>query len=150
MTTEATRMLAAARSVLLVDWPSSAIPDTLTKAGYTVFAKAGPEPDNFSVRELRDGEIEVRRLGGRPERVDLVYVHRPLAELPGIVAMATALGATAVWYQSGLAGDGTKDPTGCWLPPDAAREARGIVESAGLRYVDDVYLADAVRRSQER
>jgi hypothetical protein len=34
MTTEAERILGQAGSVLLVDWPSRDVPDTLTNAGY--------------------------------------------------------------------------------------------------------------------
>jgi hypothetical protein len=51
-----------------------------------------------------------------------------------------------VWHQSGLAGDGSKDPRGCWLPEAEARAARDIVESAGLAYLPDPYIADEVRR----
>jgi len=32
------------------------------------------------------------------------------------------------------------------VPEQASRDARSLVESAGLRYVDDVYIADAVRQ----
>jgi hypothetical protein len=114
--TEAECILEAAGSVLVVDWPSRDVPDTLARAGYRVVVKGGPEPDNYSARELRDGEVEVRDLGRRPERVDLVYAHRPLGELPGLIATANALEAQALWCQSGLAGPGTKDPKGCWPP----------------------------------
>ena len=81
-----------------------------------------------------------------PTNVDLVYCHRPLGELPGIVVLAKDLGAQTVWCQSGLANSAAKDPKGCWVPDEASRQARTIVESAGLGYVDDVYIADAVRR----
>jgi hypothetical protein len=107
--------------------------------------KGGPGPEDYSAWELVDGDVIARDTGRRPDRADLVYSHRPLAELPGLVAMATELGAHTVWCQSGLAADGTNDPTGCWVPEHASREARGVVESAGLRYVEDVYIADAVR-----
>jgi CoA binding protein len=146
MATETERILDGAGSVLLMDWPSRDVPDTLTNAGYTVFVKGGPEPDNYSVYERRDGRIEARKIGRPPEHADLVYSHRPLGELPGIVAMATTIGADAVWYQSGLAPDGTKDPAGYWVPAEASRTARDIVESAGLHYIDNVYIADAVRQ----
>jgi hypothetical protein len=140
------QLLLAAGSVLLVDWPSPDVPDTLVRAGYTVVVKGGPGPADYSVRESRDGEIVVRRLGRAPERVDLLYAHRPLEELPGIVGMALEIGARALWYQSGLASPGARDPRGCWVPYEASRQARTLVESSGLAYVEDVYIADAVRR----
>jgi predicted CoA-binding protein len=138
-------LLASVRSVLVVDWPSREVPDTLALAGYDVVVSGGPEPDNYSAYEAIDGAVVVRFIGRGPDRVDLVYAHRPLAELAGIVAMARALGATAVWWQSGRSADGGRDPHGCWLGPDESAEARRHVEAAGLQYVDDVYIADAVR-----
>jgi predicted CoA-binding protein len=143
---ESEEILKAAATILLVDWPSRDVPDTLARAGYAVMVKGGPEPDNYSAYELRDGNVTAHRVGRAPEHADLIYSHRPLAELPGIVAMAKELGADAVWSQSGLAGEGTDDPNGCWVSADASREARDTVETAGLRYIDDVYIADAVRR----
>jgi hypothetical protein len=61
------------------------------------------------------------------------------------VALARELGATTLWYQSGLAEHGVRDPTGCWLSDQSARQIRSLVEAAGLGYVDDVYIADAAR-----
>ena len=66
-----------------------------------------------------------------PERADLVYVYRPLTELPEIVALAQRLGAKAIWIQSGLAPDGTKDVKGCWHSDSGLQQARNAVESAG-------------------
>jgi CoA binding domain len=106
-------ILHVTKSVLLFDWPSPDVPDTLRAAGYDVYVKNGPGPEDFNP--------------SRPEHVDLVYSHRPLAELPGIVAAAAQLGASAVWLETG------------------SDDAREIVESAGLRYVDAPNIADAVR-----
>jgi predicted CoA-binding protein len=142
---DGTDLLASVRSVLVVDWPSRDVPDTLAIAGYDVVVSGGPEPDNYSAYESIDGEVVVRFIGRCPDRVDLVYAHRPLAELAGIVAMARALGATAVWWQSGLSAGGGRDPRGCWVGPDESAEARRHVEAAGLQFVDDVYIADVVR-----
>jgi len=72
MPTAADRILHDAGSVVLVDWPSRDVPDTLTRAGYTVFVKGGPEPDNYSVYEQRGDRIEARRTGRQPEHADLV------------------------------------------------------------------------------
>jgi predicted CoA-binding protein len=142
--TEAEQVLASATSVLIVDWPSRDVPDTLARAGYTVVVKSGPEPENYSFYLVENDEIAVRA-GGPPGRIDLLYFHRPLDELPGLIAMARETGARALWGQSGLASAGVKDPRGCWVPDDASRHARGLVEAAGLQYIDSVYIADAVR-----
>ena len=138
-------ILKAASGVVVVDWPSSDVPDTLARAGYDVFVKGGPGPTDYNVRKHHDDKIVVEPLGRRPERVDLIYVHRPLEELSGIVTLARQLGATAIWHQSGLKARNVKDPRGVWQAEGPAREARRQVEEAGLTYVDDVYIADAVR-----
>ena len=86
--TEAGQILRETGSILLVDWPSKDVPETLARAGYTVLVKGGPQPDNYSVYEVRNGEVVSRRTGRAPAAVDLVYSYRPVEELPGIVAMA--------------------------------------------------------------
>ena len=144
---EADQILEQCASVLVVDWPSRDVPDTLARTGYTVVIKGGPDPGTFNAQEVRDGMVVAHPVG-RPEQIDLVYVHRPFDELPGIVAMAKAMGAKALWWQSGRTSAGRKDPAGCWISDSESREARALVESAGLRYIDDVYIADAARRRQ--
>jgi predicted CoA-binding protein len=146
--TEAEQMLKAAASILLIDWPSPDVPDALTRAGYTVYVKGGPGDSDYSLREVREGKFVVRHIGRAPRRVDLVYCHRPLEELPAIIAVANELGARAVWYQSGRVRGGAVDPTGCWLPEETSRYARDLVESAGLRFVGDAYITDSVRQLQ--
>jgi predicted CoA-binding protein len=141
----ASRVLAEARSILVIDWPSRDVPASLAFAGYTVFVKGGPGPADYNAWELDSGEPVSRPLGHEPGPVDLVYCHRPLRELPGIIALAGRLGARALWWQTGLASDGSKDPSGCWAPPGESRQARELAGAAGLAYVDDVYIADAVR-----
>lgn len=133
-------------TVLVVDWPSRDVPDTLARAGLSVVVRGGPGPEDYSAYELEDGQVVVRPLGVGPEDADLVYPHRPIDELPGIVATAKSIGADAVWHQSGLATTGAEDPTGCWLPEDESQRARQIVESAGLTYFDQPYVADLVRQ----
>ena len=110
---EAEEILRGARTVLLVDWPSPDVPEALRAAGYEVVVKNGPGPDDFNP--------------ARPERVVLVYVHRPASELPAIVALAAELGARAVWCQT---------PSG---------EARAAVEAAGLTYAGEPSIVAAVR-----
>ena len=85
---EAEQILRGAGTILIVDWPSRDVPDTLARAGYTVLVKGGPRPDNYWAYEVRNGEVVPRRTGQAPAAADLVYSHRPVAELPGIVAMA--------------------------------------------------------------
>lgn len=143
---EAAKILGAAGTVVVMDWPSTDVPETLARAGYTVLVKGGPGPAAYSVWELRDGEVVPRRAGGPPREADLVYAHRPVGELAGIASTARQLGATAVWHQSGLASAETKDPHGCWMDPGESRKARAIVEDAGLTYLESPYIADEVRR----
>jgi predicted CoA-binding protein len=145
MAITAKQVLEAATTVLVVDWPSRDVPDALARAGYTVVDHGGPEPDNYNAYELDGSEVVVRRVGRPPEHAELVYTHRPVEELADIIAMANAVGATAVWKQSGLASEGVLDPHGCWSPEQESRFARELVESSGLDYLDDVYIADAVR-----
>lgn len=139
------QILTSAGSILVIDWPSRDVPETLARAGYTVLVKGGPEPDNFSAWQLQDGEVVVARLGRAPAHVDIVYAHRPVAELPGIVATAGRFAATTVWCQSGLLPSGARDPAGVWLPDEEEARARAIVEQAGLHYVNAPYIADLAR-----
>jgi predicted CoA-binding protein len=140
------RILEAASSILVVDWPSRDVPETLVRAGYAVVVKGGPEPDDYKAQELREGAVVPRPVGRPPDRADIVYSHRPLGELPGIVQLAKEVGATTVWCQSGLSSAGVDDPKGVWAPEEKSRDARETVEAAGLAYVDDVYIADVVRQ----
>ena len=138
-------ILAAAKGVVVVDWPSKDVPVSLARAGLAVFVKGGPEPDHYSAYEVRDGEVTERRVGRAPASADIVYSHRPLDELPGIVDLALTLGATTIWAQSGLVAEGVDDAAGWWTPDDLSRQARAIVENAGLAYVDDTYIGDVAR-----
>ncbi len=140
-------VLAATTSVVIIDWPSKDVPETLARAGWTVSVKGGPEPGNYTVYEVVGDDVVVRPAGQAPEHADLVYSHRPLRELPGIVELARAIGARAVWVQSGRSETGAKDPKGCWVPEAESRTARTLVESAGLQYLESPYIADAVRRA---
>jgi predicted CoA-binding protein len=139
------QVLDTARTVVVVDWPTKDVPETLARAGYTVLVKGGPEPDNYSAYEVQGPQVVARRTGQVPAAADLVYSYRPIGELPGIVALAQQLGARTVWVQSGMASDGTKAPNGCWMDQTASRAAREIVESAGLTYLEAPYIADEVR-----
>ena len=140
------QILQSAGSVLLVDWPSRDVPETLVRAGYQVFVKGGPGPADYSAQELRGEEVLARPVGRPPEHADLVYSCRPIEELPDVIALARQVGATAVWHQSGRDSTGAPDPRGCSMTWVESQEARAIVESAGLTYVEGPYIADTVRR----
>ena len=137
------RLLAGVRSVVLIDWPSRDVPDALARAGFTVISNDGP--DEYNAYEVDGGVVTPRDVGRLPDRADLVYTHRPIDELPEIVETAGALGAQAVWIQSGRDATGAKDPRGCWLSAEDSRKAREIVERAGLHYTEAPYIADAAR-----
>jgi predicted CoA-binding protein len=141
--TDVAKLLAGTKTVLLIDWPSRDVPDTLARSGVTVVSNDGP--DEYNAYETQADEVRVRDVGQLPKRADLVYTHRPIDELPEIVDTAKAVGAKAVWIQSGLDKTGAKDPRGFWLPEAESTKARGIVESAGLVYIESPYIADAVR-----
>jgi predicted CoA-binding protein len=141
---EADELLKGVQSIVVVDWPSRDVPDSLALAGYSVVVCGGP--GRYSAYERREGEVLVREVAGPPEHADLVYAHRPLAELPEVVALAKSVGARAVWSQSGLVSDGVRDARGCWEAPNASLEARKLVEAAGMVYIHDDYIGDVARR----
>lgn len=142
---EAQRILAHTKSVLVIDWPSREVPATLADAGFTVTVKGGPGPADFTTWEIANGEPVTRPLGHAPEHADLVYCHRPFSELESIISVAQGLGAAAIWWQTGLTSTGAKAPDGCWVPPRESRQGRDLADAAGLHYVDDVYIVDAIR-----
>ena len=139
-------LLGGTKTVLLIDWPSRDVPDTLARSHFTVISNDGP--DEYNEYEVDGGEIRVRDVGQLPKRADLVYTHRPIDELPEIVDTAKALGAKAVWIQSGRDKTGAKDPRGCWMPQAESARARKLVEGAGLTYVEAPYIADVARALQ--
>ena len=138
--------LASVRTIVLIDWPSREVPETLARAGFEVNVKGGPGPEDFSVYELDGSEIVTRRTGQQPKRADLVYSYRPLSELPGIVELAKTLQARTIWTQSGLSAPDIKDPRGCWVAAPDAQAARKLVQSAGMSYLFETYIVDACRR----
>ncbi|HEY6175028.1 MAG TPA: CoA-binding protein [Kofleriaceae bacterium] len=138
------QILKTARSVLLVDWPSAAVPRSLLEAGLAVY---GASPAGYTRAELvaeppadlrshpperpgDTGHLVFRRLDHRPDHVDLVHAFRPPDEIAGILAtQAIPLGATALWLQ----------------PPVTSADARERAEAAGLDFVEGVDIVDLAR-----
>ena len=141
-------ILAAAHSVLVVDWPVREVPETLARCGLAVVVDGGPDPDDWQAYRLEGEEVVVTRAPGPPERAELVYSHRPIDELPEILEMAAEVGATTVWVHSGRNADGVKDPRGCWMPPGQSARARALVEAADFTYVEEPYIVDVARRAR--
>jgi len=141
-----TEILQHVHTVLLVDWPSRDVPESLARAGFTVFTKGGPAADDFWLCEWRDNQLAQQRTGCPPAHADLVYSFRPLAELASVIQLAKTVDAHTVWTQSGLCSDGSKDPRGCWLSHHDRLEACHLVQSAGLTHVSQPYIADVARQ----
>jgi predicted CoA-binding protein len=113
-------------TALIVDWPSRGVPEAFVRAGYEVFVKGGP--DTYTRWRLRKGNVITEPVTGAPVHVDLLYVYRPIDELPGLVDVARRAGATTV----------------CGQFSAASPQARRIVEAAGLTYFDEAELAERV------
>lgn len=128
----ADELLASARTVLVVDWPTADVPATLARSGLRVFVRGGPGSGQYTEHEAVGTEIVVRQVGRAPDHADLVYSYRPVDELPDIVGLARSLGARAVWVTP--------------RSPEEDERARGIVESAGLHYVSGLDIVEEVRR----
>lgn len=98
--------------------PAHAVPALMQRHGFRII------PVNPVADELF-GERVYRSLRDIPEKVDLVDVFRPSADAPAVAQGAVAIGARALWLQSGI----------------RSAEARRIAEAAGLDYVEDECVA---------
>ena len=125
-------LLAETKTVVLVDWPSREVPDTLARRGFTVIANEGPE--TYTAYEAHAGDVRTRSVTGLPQSAELVYAYRPIDELPDIVQIAAAVGATVVWL----------DSASRLAPADVVR-ARELVEEAGFVFVTESSILDAAR-----
>ena len=113
------QLLDDVRTILLIDYPGKVVPETLARAGFDVRTHEGPGPMDYGSYVVSGDEVVQGPRGAAPEQADLVFSHRPVDELPGIVEEAVRIGARAVWVTEESAGD----------------EARSMVEGAGLVYV---------------
>ena len=130
--TDVSRLLAETKTVVLVDWPSREVPDTLARCGFTVIANEGAE--TYMAYEAEGNNVTTRSVAGLPQSAQLVYAYRPIDELPDIVQTATAVGATTVWLH--VEGD---------LAPADATRARELVERAGLVFVAGPSIVEAAQ-----
>ena len=105
--------------------PGSTIPTEMQRHGFRII------PVNPTAETLF-GERVYKTLEAIPEPVDLVNVFRPADEAPAIARQAVAIGAKALWLQTGIASD----------------EARTIAEAGGLAFVEDRCIA--VERAKHR
>ncbi|MGZ4815227.1 MAG: hypothetical protein ACXVZV_07455 [Terriglobales bacterium] len=78
-------LLQQASTVLLVDWPSKDVPESLVRAGFNVIVKGGPGPQDYSVYVLENDRVISRHVGHAPAESDIVCCYRPLNELPSII-----------------------------------------------------------------
>jgi predicted CoA-binding protein len=141
------QILRSAKSILLVDWASPAVPRTLLEAGFAVFCLS---PGRYSVAELlpvppegvdsndivppqpgEKGYLVFRRLNDRPSQIDIVNVYRPEQEHDGIVSsQMVPLGAKVMWLQ----------------PSVASATAKQLAAEYGFELVDAVDIAAAGRQ----
>ena len=98
--------------------PSHTVPLQMLRHGWRII------PVNPFVDEIF-GIPTVPTLADLTEPVDLVDIFRPARDAVEIVRQAAAIGAPAVWLQSGI----------------VSAEARRIAEQAGMDYVEDRCLA---------
>lgn len=99
------------------------IPRYMLDAGYEIF------PVNPTATEIF-GRPAYRSLAEVPQPVEVVDVFRPSPEAPEVARQAAAVGAKALWLQSGI----------------THPEARRIAEEAGMAYVEDRCLMLEHRR----
>jgi predicted CoA-binding protein len=98
--------------------PAHSVPLQMLRHGWRVI------PVNPFVDEVF-GEQAYPTLADIPTPVDLVDIFRPAADAVDVVRQAVAIGAPAVWLQSGI----------------VSTEARRIAVDAGIDYVEDRCLA---------
>lgn len=98
--------------------PAHTVPLQIMRHGWRII------PVNPFVDEIF-GVKTVPTLADLTEPVDLVNVFRPARDAVEVVRQAVAIGAPAVWLQSGI----------------VSAEARRIAEEAGIEYIEDRCIA---------
>ena len=78
---DAADLLRTTTTIVLIDYPGTAVPATIARAGYTTIAKECPAPDDYCEHIVEGDEVAIRKVGAPPEHADIVYSHRPEDEL---------------------------------------------------------------------
>ncbi len=129
---------------LLIDWPERAVPEGLVLGGHEVWVRGGPGDQDYARWSRIGDEIFAGSQGLAPKRADIVYVFRPLAEVPEALRLARRMGAGTLWYQSGRREDGERDSRGCWLSPEDAAWLERVTAADGMVLVWDRHVLDGL------
>ena len=127
---------------MLIDYPDREVPDGLAHAGHEVWIKGGPGETDYVRQDVVAGEIVARSKKAAPISADLIYIFRPLDELPNLLGLAKRLRARMIWYQSGYMASGERTTRGCWLSPADASYSATLAREAGMEFVWDKYILD--------
>jgi hypothetical protein len=125
-------------TVRFVDWPSGDVPEAFVRAGHEVVVQGGP--DVYAGWQLHESDVTTERVTGTPAHVDLLYVYRPIDELPGLVEVGRRAGATVVCVQfSAASPEAPPDRRGGWSevfrrgPARRTRSWTALLESASFK-----------------
>jgi hypothetical protein len=142
------QILEAAKSILLVDWPTTGVPRALVDAGFTVFGHSPSgykqatietdRPPHLGPRSVfppkdagETGFLVFRSLDAPPSSVDIVNVYRPAEEIAGIFAsLVIPLGARALWLH----------------PPVTSADGQRMAVQRGLHFVEGVDIVELAGR----
>ena len=143
------QILANAKRILLIDWPSTALPRALIARGFTVFAHSPNKYSEASVvldlpadaegisdlppkDETETGYLVFRRLDAPPDKIDIVNVYRPEEEMAGIIERhALPLGAKVLWLQ----------------PPNTSAMAASLAAANRLDFVEGIDISTVAIQS---
>jgi predicted CoA-binding protein len=142
------QILAAAKRILLVDWPDTSLPRILIGNGYSVF---GASPNKYTEAsvvadrpsdsdgvdifapkdETETGYLVFRKLDSPPTNIDIVNVFRPENELAGIIVRhVLPLGGRVLWLH----------------PPNTSAVGADLAKANGLHFVEGIDIADVAQQ----
>ncbi|HEV8285337.1 MAG TPA: CoA-binding protein [Chitinophagaceae bacterium] len=139
------KILNAAKTILLIDWPDSSLPRTLRSAGFSVFCYSPnhysevdvvsdyPHDVNqkniFPPRNKDEGYLVFRPVENSPGSVDIVNIYRPEKEHAEIITKhVLPLGAKVLWLH----------------PPLTSATTRSLAKEHGLIFIEAYNIAEAV------